>query len=55
MFDLKAFARDDAGATAVEYALMIVLIAAVIVGSVSLIGPKLNAILVSASNGLTPS
>ncbi|MEP7740083.1 Flp family type IVb pilin [Nocardioides sp. 31GB23] len=35
--------RDDRGATAVEYGLMVALIAAVIVGTVALIGTELQA------------
>ena len=34
--------RDDRGATAVEYGLMVALIAAVIIGAVTLLGGKLN-------------
>lgn len=35
--------RDDRGATAVEYGLMVSLIAVVIIGAVTLIGTNLNA------------
>ncbi len=38
------FIRDEDGATAVEYALMVVLIAIVIIGSVTLVGTKLDGI-----------
>ena len=34
------FAADEAGATAVEYALMLALIASVIIGSVATLGGK---------------
>ena len=34
--------RDDRGATAVEYGLMVALIAAVIIGAVTLLGGNLN-------------
>jgi pilus assembly protein Flp/PilA len=34
------FAADEAGATAVEYALLLALIASVIIGSVSTLGGK---------------
>ncbi len=37
-------AQNDRGATAVEYGLMVALIAAVIVGTVTLLGTRLNAI-----------
>ncbi|WP_084448779.1 Flp family type IVb pilin [Desulfovibrio inopinatus] len=36
------FIRDDEGASAVEYGLLAALIAAVIVGSVAALGPKLK-------------
>jgi pilus assembly protein Flp/PilA len=36
--DLKLRAQDERGATAVEYALMVALIAVVIIGAVTLIG-----------------
>jgi pilus assembly protein Flp/PilA len=38
--DLKRFRRDASGATAIEYGLIASLIAAAIVGSVSLLGEK---------------
>ncbi len=36
--DLKTRAREEGGATAVEYALMVALIAAVIIGAVTILG-----------------
>ena len=36
--------RSDKGATAVEYGLMVALIAIVIIGSVTLVGTNLNAL-----------
>jgi pilus assembly protein Flp/PilA len=44
--DLKAKAeqRDERGATAVEYGMMVALIAAVIVTAVGLIGTRLNVV-----------
>lgn len=36
--------RNDKGATAVEYGLMVALIAIVIIGSVTLLGTNLNAL-----------
>ncbi|GCD88935.1 Flp family type IVb pilin [Nocardioides sp. LS1] len=41
--DLKAPRRDDQGATAVEYGLLVALIAAVIIVAVALLGTKINA------------
>jgi pilus assembly protein Flp/PilA len=38
----KRFNRDDEGATAVEYGLMVALIAAAIVVTVGLLGTRLN-------------
>jgi pilus assembly protein Flp/PilA len=38
------FTGEDKGATAVEYGLMVALIAIVIIGSVTLLGTNLNAI-----------
>jgi len=39
---LRSFLADEQGATAVEYGLMIALIAAVILGTVALLGTELN-------------
>jgi pilus assembly protein Flp/PilA len=41
---IMKFARNDKGATAVEYGLMVALIAIVIIGSVTLLGTNLNAL-----------
>jgi pilus assembly protein Flp/PilA len=41
--DFRLRAREEGGATAVEYALMVALIAAVIIGAVTLIGNNSNA------------
>jgi pilus assembly protein Flp/PilA len=37
-FDLRNRATDDSGATAVEYALMVALIALVVIGAVTILG-----------------
>jgi pilus assembly protein Flp/PilA len=37
-FDLKTRAQEEGGATAVEYALMVALIAVVIIGAVTFLG-----------------
>jgi pilus assembly protein Flp/PilA len=42
MQKLQSFLADEQGATAVEYGLMIALIAAVILGTVQLLGTELN-------------
>ena len=41
---ISKFTRTDKGATAVEYGLMVALIAIVIIGSVTLLGTNLNAL-----------
>ena len=46
------FAKQDEGATAPEYGLMVALIAAVIVGTVTIIGTQLNAVFTAVSNAL---
>jgi pilus assembly protein Flp/PilA len=38
----KRFIQEEEGATAVEYAIMVALIAAVIVGAVTMIGTNIN-------------
>jgi pilus assembly protein Flp/PilA len=43
MKNLLKFLRDDTGASAVEYGLLVALIAAVIVGAVTLLGGNLQA------------
>jgi pilus assembly protein Flp/PilA len=44
--------RDDRGATAVEYGLMVALIAAVIIPVVTILGGKLNTLFTNVSNAL---
>ena len=44
--------RDDEGATAVEYGLMVALIAAVIITTVGLLGGKLNTLFDNVKNAL---
>lgn len=46
------FARDDEGATAVEYGLMVALIAVVILGAVATLGTKLNGLFTTIANSL---
>ena len=48
---IKKFFKDEEGATAVEYGLMVALIAMAIVGTVGLLGDKLNS-LFSAVNSI---
>lgn len=49
---LRTLQRDDQGATAVEYGLMVALIAAVIVTAVTLIGTNLTSIFNSVANAI---
>ena len=44
--------RDESGATAVEYGLMVALIAAVIVTTVGLLGAKLNTLFTSVTGSI---
>ncbi|HWC35576.1 MAG TPA: Flp family type IVb pilin [Mycobacteriales bacterium] len=46
----RAFRNDDSGATAVEYGLMVALIAAVIAGVVYTLGQTLNSKFTTVSN-----
>ena len=39
---IKSFAREEEGVTAIEYGLIAALIAVVIIGSVTLVGTKLD-------------
>ena len=48
----RTLQRDDQGATAVEYGLMVALIAAVIVAAVALIGTNLTSIFNSVANAV---
>jgi pilus assembly protein Flp/PilA len=51
---ISSFARDDSGAAAVEYGLLVALIAAVIVVSVGLLGGVVNTAFVTVCNAITP-
>ncbi|MHB1225780.1 MAG: Flp family type IVb pilin [Gemmatimonadaceae bacterium] len=39
---IRSFVRDEEGATAVEYGLLVALIAAIIVGTVAAVGTKVD-------------
>jgi len=45
--------RDEKGATAVEYGLMVGLIAVVILGSVTILGTQINRLFTSVGTALT--
>jgi len=51
-FLTQRLARDDRGATAVEYGLMVALIAAVIVTAVTLIGTNLTSVFNTVANAI---
>jgi len=50
--DLKTRAREEGGATAVEYALMVALIAAVIIGAVTVLGTNSEAKFTTVGNAV---
>ena len=50
---VKRFSRDEAGATAIEYALVALFIFLAIVASVRLLGPTLVLIFTDARDGLS--
>lgn len=52
MVDLKAFLRDETGATAIEYGLIAALLAVVICGAVTALGTKLYVAVGNVSNAL---
>ena len=49
---IRKLVGDDRGATAVEYGLMVALIAIVIIGSVTLVGVNLNALFAAVAAAL---
>ncbi len=52
---LKRFARDEDGATAIEYGLFAALIAAVIVGTIVTLGTTVDAGFQTVVDALTPA
>jgi pilus assembly protein Flp/PilA len=51
-FLTQRLSRDERGATAVEYGLMVALIAAVIIGAVTILGANLNTVFTNVGNAL---
>ena len=49
---LHRFARDEGGATAIEYGLIVALIAVVIIGAVTALGTNLNTSLTKAGSAI---
>ncbi len=50
---IKDFFKDEAGASAVEYGLLVALIAVVIIGAVSMLGTTISTMFTSVSNSLS--
>jgi len=48
----KRFLKDDSGATAIEYGLIVALIAVVIIGAVTTLGTNLNGSLTKAGSAI---
>ncbi len=49
---MRNFAADTGGATSIEYTLVAMLIAVVIIAALTNIGTQVNRMIVSAANGL---
>lgn len=49
---IARFARDESGATAIEYGLIVALIAVVIIGAVTALGTNLNSSLTTAGSAV---
>ena len=49
------FMKEEDGATAVEYGLMVALIAAVIVGTVTILGGRVNTAFLTVSTAIIPA
>ena len=54
MKKLINFFKDEEGATAVEYGLMVALIAVAIIGTVTLVGTNLNLLFTNVAGELAP-
>ncbi len=54
MKHLKMFIKDEEGASAVEYAVLIALIAAVIILAVQILGGTLNTVFGNMNTAMTP-
>jgi pilus assembly protein Flp/PilA len=50
---LKAFAQDESGATAIEYGLIVALIAVIIVGAVTTLGGNISGAFTKAATATT--
>jgi len=52
MEKIRNFFKDESGASAVEYGLLVALIAVVIIGAVGLLGQNINAQFTAAANAI---
>ena len=52
---IKAFSKDEDGATAIEYALMVALVGAVIIGGVTALGSNTNDQFLDIAGKLAPA
>jgi pilus assembly protein Flp/PilA len=52
---IKKFFKDEAGASAVEYGLLVALIAVVIIGAVSMLGSTISTMFTSVATTLSTS
>lgn len=52
---LRSFLRDEQGATAIEYGLIAALVSVVIIGGLTLLGGKLDAMFESIAGKLNPA
>jgi pilus assembly protein Flp/PilA len=50
---IKAFLKDETGASAVEYGLLVALIAVVIIGAVTLLGTTISNMFTSVSGAIS--
>jgi pilus assembly protein Flp/PilA len=51
--NITAFFKDEAGASAVEYGLLVALIAVVIIGAVTMLGQSISNMFTSVSNAVS--
>jgi pilus assembly protein Flp/PilA len=51
---IKTFARDESGATAIEYGLIAALIAVVIIGGVTALGENIDAVFDDVASEIQP-
>jgi pilus assembly protein Flp/PilA len=52
---LRSFFRDERGATAIEYALIAVLMSIALIAGATALGPEIARLFETASNGFTPA